>query len=77
MKMMNKSVVEAAEFKLGDDDVAVVLTPDSVRLVTPEKGDDELVGHNVKFAAMMAYLASTDSEWVRDTIERFEEQTDE
>jgi hypothetical protein len=77
MKTMNESVVEADNFTLGDDDVAIVLTPDSVRLVTPKKDDDELVSANVQFAVMLAYLASTDSEWVQDTIDRFEEQTDE
>jgi len=74
---MNKSVVEATEFKLGNDEAALVISPDSVKLVTPEKGDDEVVTHNVQFAVMMAYLLSTDAEWVKSVIKRFEESSND
>lgn len=73
---MKDAVVEASEFKLAHDEAAVVISPDSVKLVTPEKDDDEMVGHNVQFAVMLAYLASTDGEWVESVIQRFEEKTD-
>ena len=74
---MKNSIVQAADFKLADNEAAVVISPDSIRLVTPDKDHDEPVGHNVQFAVMLAYLASTDTEWVESVIQRFEEQTDE
>lgn len=74
---MTKSIIESSELTLSGDEAAVVLGPERVRLVTPEKKDDDLVGHNVQFAVMLAYLASTDTEWVESVIERFEERTDD
>lgn len=74
---MNESVVPASDFTLADNEAAVVISPDSIRLVTPDKDHDEEVGHNVSFAVMLAYLASTDTEWVASVVKRFEEQTDD
>lgn len=70
-------MTKSNEVTIGDDDAAVVISPDGVKLVTPEKGDDEVIGHNVQFAVMLAYLLSTDAEWVKSVIKRFEESSND
>ena len=74
---MSDSVVESSKLHLEHDHAALVFTEDSVRVVTPHKDDDEIVPSQVQFAVMLAYLCMTDKTWVKSTIQRFEDQTDE
>lgn len=74
---MNESVIESSKLHLEHDHAALVFTEDSVRVVTPHKDDDETVPGQVKFAVMLAYLCMADETWVKSTIQRFEDQTDD
>lgn len=59
--------------------VAIVLTEESVKIVTPETEQTEDGGHIVgtpqmQMAMAMTLLMMSDKEWITETIDRFENQ---
>jgi len=72
---MNKSVEQNDSISLNNDEIAIVFTPESVRVVTPPVDDDDIAHPHQHFAVMLAYLASTDEEWVESVLKRFDEVT--
>lgn len=59
--------------------VAIVLTDESVKVVTPETEQTEDGGHIVdtpqlQMAMAITFLVMSDKEWIMETMERFEEQ---
>ena len=65
--------------ELKEGHVAIVLTDESVKLVTPETEQTEDGGHIVdtpqmQMAMAMTLLIMSDKEWITETMERFEEQ---
>lgn len=72
---MKKSVEQSDSINLYNDEIAILFTPDSVRVVTPLVDDDDIAYPHQHFAVMLAYLASTDMEWVESTMQRFDEAT--
>lgn len=64
---------------LEDGHVAIVLTDESVKLVTPEPQSDEDGTHIVdtpqmQMAMAVALLMMSDKDWMVETMDRFEEQ---
>ncbi len=74
---MSNLITENSTVELQKDDAAIVVTPDSIRIVTPERDDTEDTPAHIQFACAVAYLCVHDPKWVQMIMERFHNELDD
>jgi len=71
---MSDLITENSTVELEKDDAAIIVTPDSIRIVTPERDDDETIPAHIQFACAVAYLCVHDPKWVELIMDRFNDE---
>jgi len=74
--MMDSLITETQKLELKDDHVAIVFTPDSMRVVSPKRDDDEDTPAHVYFACAISYLCVHDPDFVTQVMDRFSVELD-
>ena len=71
---MSDLITENSTVELEKDDAAIIVTPDSIRVVTPDRDDDDHVPAHIQFACAVAYLCVHDPKWVELIMDRFNDE---